>query len=49
MMECPNPELLCQTIPSRLLIPMKKKMRSINVSSAVSLVVGEAYRQLMLF
>jgi len=33
----------------RLLIPMKKNLRSINLSSAVALVVGEAFRQLNLF
>ena len=43
------PKEVHSVVDERLLIPMKKKMRSINVSSAVSLVVGEAYRQLMLF
>jgi len=43
------PEEVHSVADERLLIPMKKKMRSINISSAVSLVIGEAYRQLRLF
>ncbi len=33
----------------RLLIPMKNNLRSINVSNAVALVVGEAFRQLKIY
>ena len=38
-----------ESVNEKLKIPMKKNLRSINVSSAVSLVVGEACRQLKLF
>ena len=33
----------------KLLIPMKKNLRSLNISSSVALVIGEAFRQLKLF
>ena len=36
-------------VDEKLTIPMVKGLRSINVSSAVALVVGEACRQLNLF
>ena len=34
---------------NKITIPMVKDLRSINVSSAVALVIGEACRQLNLF
>ena len=43
------PDSVHKTVNKRLTIPMVKGLRSINVSSAVSLVVGEACRQLDLF
>ena len=43
------PKFVPDSAHEQLLIPMKKELRSINVSSAVALVVGEACRQLDLF
>ena len=43
------PEKVHNAVDEKLTIPMVKGLRSINVSSAVALVVGEAYRQLNLF
>ena len=43
------PEIVHSNVDEQITIPMKKGMRSINVSSAVALVAGEAYRQLRLF
>ena len=43
------PEIVHSNVDEQITIPMKKGMRSINVSSAVALVVGEACRQLRLF
>ena len=37
-----------KNVDQKITIPMKKKLRSINVSSAVAIVVGEACRQLKL-
>ena len=42
------PKFVHDSVHERLTIPMKKELRSINVSSAVALVVGEACRQLNL-
>ena len=39
------PEEIHQSADERLLIPMKKGLRSLNISSAVSMIVGEALRQ----
>ena len=43
------PDEIHRTVHEQITIPMKKGMRSINVSSAVALVAGEACRQLRLF
>ena len=43
------PEKIHNDVNEKLTIPMVKGLRSINVSSAVAIVVGEAYRQLNLF
>ena len=43
------PNFVHENADERLKIPMIKGLRSINVSSAVSLAVGEACRQLKLF
>ena len=43
------PEKVHNTVNEKLTIPMVRGLRSINVSSAVALVVGEACRQLNLF
>ena len=43
------PDLVHNSVDEELTVPMVKGLRSINVSSAVSIVVGEAYRQLKLF
>ena len=43
------PEKVHNAVDEKLTIPMVKGLRSINVSSAVALVVGEACRQLNLF
>ena len=40
------PKNVHATVDEQLTIPMKKNLRSINVSSSVALVVGEACRQL---
>ena len=42
-------EIVHSNVDEQITIPMKKGMRSINVSSAVALVTGEACRQLRLF
>ena len=42
-------EIVHSNVDEQMTIPMKKGMRSINVSSAVALVAGEACRQLQLF
>ena len=39
------PKEIHQCVDERLLIPMQKGLRSLNVSSATSMVVGEALRQ----
>ena len=43
------PEKIHQCVDDRLLIPMQKGLRSLNISSAVSMVTGEALRQLNSF
>ena len=43
------PEKIHQCVNERLLIPMQKGLRSLNVSSATSMVLGEALRQLNSF
>ena len=43
------PEKIHQCANERLLIPMQKGLRSLNVSSATSMVLGEALRQLNSF
>ena len=43
------PEKVHNIVNAKITIPMVKGMRSINVSSAVALVAGEACRQLQLF
>ena len=43
------PNYVHLAIKDKIKIPMKKNLRSINVSSAVSMVIGEACRQLKLF
>ena len=43
------PEKVHNAVDEKLTIPMVKGLRSLNVSSAVALVVGEACRQLNLF
>ena len=40
------PNAIHQCADERLLIPMQKGLRSLNVSSAVSMIAGEALRQL---
>ena len=40
------PQSIHDIVDGQLTIPMKKNLRSINVSSSVALVVGEACRQL---
>ena len=42
-------EIVHSKVDEQITLPMKKGMRSINVSSAVALVAGEACRQLRLF
>ena len=42
-------KIVHSNVDEQITIPMKKGMRSINVSSAVALVTGEACRQLRLF
>ena len=42
------PQNIHDIVDEQLTIPMKKNLRSINVSSSVALVVGEACRQLKL-
>lgn len=43
------PEIVHQTVDARLLIPMNKNARSINVALSAVMVVGEALRQTNLF
>ena len=43
------PDKIHNDVNEKLTVPMVKGLRSINVSSAVAIVVGEAYRQLNLF
>ena len=43
------PEEIHHCVDARLLIPMQKGLRSLNVSSAASMIVGEALRQLNRF
>ena len=43
------PKKVHNYVDEQITIPMVKGLRSINVSSAVAIVVGEAYRQLNLF
>jgi len=43
------PEIVHQTVDARLLIPMNKNARSINVALSAVMVVGEALRQTGLF
>ena len=40
------PKEIHQCVDIRLLIPMQKGLRSLNVSSAASMIAGEALRQL---
>ncbi|MDE2446155.1 MAG: tRNA (cytidine(34)-2'-O)-methyltransferase [Alphaproteobacteria bacterium] len=40
------PDLVHESVPNRIRIPMKPGMRSLNVAMAAGLVVGEALRQL---
>ncbi len=43
------PEFVHKKVDERLTIPMVKGLRSLNVSSSVAIVVGEASRQLKIF
>ena len=43
------PNFVRNNVDENLTIPMKKKMRSINLSSSVAIVVGEACRQLNIY
>ena len=43
------PNFVRNKVDESLTIPMKKKMRSINLSSSVAIVVGEACRQLNIY
>ncbi len=43
------PDFIHKIVDEQLTIPMKKGMRSINVSSAVAIVASEACRQIKLF
>ena len=43
------PEKIHKCVNERLLIPMQKGLRSLNVSSAASIVAGEALRQLNVY
>ena len=43
------PNFVRNNVDESLTIPMKKKMRSINLSSSVAIVVGEACRQLNIY
>jgi len=43
------PDFVRNNVDESLTIPMKKKMRSINLSSSVAIVVGEACRQLNIY
>ena len=43
------PKEVHKVVNERLIIPMLSGLRSINVSSSVAIVVGEACRQLKLF
>ena len=43
------PKKIHQCADERLIIPMQKGLRSLNVSSAVSMIAGEALRQLNSF
>jgi len=48
--ECAGvPEIVHQTVDARLLIPMNKNARSINMALSAVMVVGEALRQTNLF
>ena len=52
IIECediPESDIVHNSVDEEVTIPMVKGLRSINVSSAVALVVGEACRQLKLF
>ena len=40
------PKNIHQVVDERLTIPMQKGLRSLNISSAVSIIVGESLRQL---
>ena len=40
------PNSIHQCVDERLVIPMQKGLRSLNVSSAVSMIMGEALKQL---
>ena len=42
------PESLHNIVDERITIPMQKNVRSLNVSSSVAIVIGEACRQLKL-
>ena len=42
------PQIIHDIVDEQLTIPMKKNLRSINVSSSVALIAGEACRQLEL-
>ena len=43
------PDFVRNNVDESLTIPMKQKMRSINLSSSVAIVVGEACRQLNIY
>ena len=43
------PKKVHDAASEKLLIPMKKNLRSLNISSSVAIVIGEALRQLKLF
>ena len=43
------PDLVHNNVDVSITIPIKNQLRSINLSSAVSIVIGEACRQLDLF
>lgn len=42
---CGVPDMVHKTVDARLLIPMTKNMRSLNIATAGAMVLGEALRQ----
>ena len=43
------PKKIHNSVDERLVIPIKKSLRSLNVSSSVAIILGECIRQLKLF